>query len=95
MAEADGSSMTDEELRAHIQSLRAAINTFNPGVDDVKSIVDKDTLKKMLRREQELRTSDATQKMYMAAEQSGDTDWMEVTAELQKQVTNFLGLPDF
>eukprot|EP01027_Heterolobosea_sp_BB2_P016095 GEZU01022957.1.p1 GENE.GEZU01022957.1~~GEZU01022957.1.p1 ORF type:complete len:198 (-),score=47.91 GEZU01022957.1:814-1407(-) len=50
------------------------------------SPVDKETLKAMLRREHELRTSPETQARYTAAERLPNTDWLEVTIELQKQV---------
>jgi hypothetical protein len=46
---------------------------------------------KMLRREHELRTSDATQARYAEAETRWDTDWMEVTIGLQEQVCTEFG----
>jgi hypothetical protein len=43
-------------------------------------------LREMLAYEQTLRLSDAMQKRYREAEEKADTDWMEVTIGLQKQV---------
>ena len=42
----------------------------------------RDVMIAMLRREDELRTCDDTQKKYAEAEQSNSTDWMEVTFQL-------------
>ncbi|GAQ85120.1 hypothetical protein KFL_002200060 [Klebsormidium nitens] len=58
----------------------------------VDAVIDKDTLKAMLRREHELRHSPATQKKYAEAEKMEVTDWMDVTIELQKQVVREFGL---
>lgn len=46
----------------------------------------------MLRRESELRRSEETQLLYAVAEQSHDSDWLEVTARLQKQVLAEFGV---
>jgi hypothetical protein len=49
-------------------------------------VIAKEILKAMLRREHELRRSPITQQKYAEAEEKEDTDWMDVTTELQKQV---------
>lgn len=46
-------------------------------------------LEKMLAREQELRMSQETQAKYREAEERSDTDWIEVTVQLQRQVSEF------
>jgi hypothetical protein len=60
--------------------------------DDV--VITKELLKNMLRRENELRLSEETQKKYMEAEKKSETDWMEVTIELQRQVVREFGIKD-
>jgi hypothetical protein len=49
-------------------------------------VIAKEILKAMLRREHELRRSPITQQKYAEAEEKEDTDWMNVTIELQQQV---------
>jgi len=53
-----------------------------------------ETLKSMLRRENELRLSPETQKLYESAEKRNDTDWMEVTATLQERVLREFGVAE-
>jgi hypothetical protein len=60
--------------------------------DDV--VITKDLLKDMLRRENELRLSEETQRKYQEAERKSETDWMEVTIELQRQVVREFGIKD-
>lgn len=48
----------------------------------------------MLKRENDLRISPETQKLYEAAERSADTDWMEVTGRLQQQVASEFGFKE-
>jgi len=48
--------------------------------------------KQVLIRESELRTSEATQRLYAAAESSPHTDWLEVTNQLQRQVLEEFGV---
>jgi hypothetical protein len=50
------------------------------------SIIPKETLKKMLLRENELRLSSEYQKLYEEAEKSWQTNWLKVTENLQIQV---------
>ena len=53
-----------------------------------------DALKQLLRREEELRTSDATQAAYAAAEADGSqTDWLCVTDELQRRLLEEAAVP--
>jgi hypothetical protein len=93
MADIDVTKLSDNELRAYIKSAREQLRDQETQKRRIDSIVDKDTLKQMLRREQQLRTSADTQAAYSAAESSGDTDWMEVTINLQKQVVSEFGIP--
>eukprot|EP00243_Klebsormidium_subtile_P011624 TRINITY_DN6681_c0_g3_i1.p1 TRINITY_DN6681_c0_g3~~TRINITY_DN6681_c0_g3_i1.p1 ORF type:complete len:222 (-),score=28.48 TRINITY_DN6681_c0_g3_i1:32-697(-) len=58
------------------------------------TLIDKETLKAMLRREHELRRSPATQEKYAKAEEREDTDWMDVTIELQKEVVREFGMEE-
>jgi len=48
----------------------------------------------MLIRENELRTCEETQEIYALAERRCDTDWMEVTEELQRRVLREFGVED-
>lgn len=48
--------------------------------------VGEEILGKMLAMEQELRMSKETQDKYREAEERSDTDWIEVTVQLQRQV---------
>lgn len=54
--------------------------------------IDKETLLRMVIRENELRTCENTQALYREAETSYLTDWMEVTIELQEQVVREFGI---
>lgn len=56
--------------------------------------IDRDTLKSMVRREQELRTCEETQQKYSEAERQETTDWMEVTIALQEQVIREFQIED-
>lgn len=60
--------------------------------DDDDVIITKEFLKNMLRRENELRLSDETQKKYMEAEKKSEADWINVTLELQRQVVREFGI---
>jgi hypothetical protein len=63
-------------------------------VKEEEEIITKDMLKDMLRRENELRLSEETQQKYREAERKSETDWMEVTIELQRQVVREFGIKD-
>ncbi|KNC46226.1 uncharacterized protein AMSG_02677 [Thecamonas trahens ATCC 50062] len=69
----------------------------NAGADEhirvaaLRELMDGPTVVAMLERENELRLSTRVQELYAAAERRSDTDWMEVTLELQKQVATEFG----
>lgn len=67
-------------------SLSGGVIELTQEVRAVGGNIDKETLKAMLRREHMLRRSPDTQRQYAEAEEKEDTDWMDVTIELQKQV---------
>ena len=48
----------------------------------------------LLRKEDALRTSEETQKLYTEAEKSYDTDWMEVTDALQRRILTEAGVSE-
>lgn len=83
--------MTDLEEGDALHSSEEAIDLTrggreNSGTQATGLVIEKEILKAMMRREHELRRSPITQQKYAEAEEREDTDWMDVTIELQKQV---------
>jgi len=53
--------------------------------------IPKETIKAMLKRENEIRLSEHTQALYANAETQANTDWMDITEELQRTVVKEFG----
>eukprot|EP00698_Gefionella_okellyi_P019658 TRINITY_DN6058_c0_g1_i1.p1 TRINITY_DN6058_c0_g1~~TRINITY_DN6058_c0_g1_i1.p1 ORF type:complete len:225 (-),score=40.22 TRINITY_DN6058_c0_g1_i1:541-1215(-) len=76
-------TMTDSCPRVSVQAQRPALAESH--------VPDQELLKKMLRRETELRLSPEIQALYAQAERSGTEDWMDVTNRMQRQLVRDFG----
>lgn len=61
---------------------------------DKLKIIPKDTIMKMLERENELRLSDEYQRLYEKVEKGWDMDWLDVTHQLQIRVIKEFNIDD-
>lgn len=92
--EEDLGEHTEEQLRAIAMALQKKLQE-RLALKELRAAVDKETLKAMLRRENELRLSPEMQQQYTEAEtHTSELEWMEVTSELQRRVAREFGFTD-